>query len=247
VYRFCSVVMFSLAITSCMGSGPGKTLYEEDTEDRYVLVREGHPGHVYSIGATVKQRPVLHPSNTARNPKLRFAEINGDLDFIADEILGDDQRFVVESTNTRSYQVTYQLGDRDALKVVATALGLVVTREEREISAIGVREAPGGHRLKPAPPGEPIDLKQVYLRNDTWPLEGATMDDLARFLEMRLRRPVVNLTSLERRWSIPLSDRAAKSRPSAQETLPLDDTGLELRWEKVKVLVTVLKDQPKGS
>jgi uncharacterized protein (TIGR03435 family) len=76
-----------------------------------------------------------------------------------------------------------------------------------------------------------------------WPLEGITADELARFLEIRLRRPVVNFTSLKGRWSIHLSPKAGKTRPSRQNKLELDELGLELAWEKAKILVTVVKDK----
>ena len=56
---------------------------------------------------------------------------------------------------------------------------------------------------------------------------------------------VVNLTSLEGRWSILLSAMAAKRLPAAGEKIQLDDLGLEIQWDKVKLLVTVVKDKAK--
>ena len=47
--------------------------------------------------------------------------------------------------------------------------------------------------------------------------DGVTADDLARFLETRYRRPVVNLTALEGRWSILLSEKAGKMAIGGRE------------------------------
>jgi hypothetical protein len=209
----------------------------EDTQDGYVQLREGRGGYVLKRPGQIENRPDLKD----------LGELHGDLDFICTELHGtENPRIVIESKNKRSYQVVSNLRDRDALKVIAKPLGLLVTQEEREIRAITIRVAPEGHRLKPAAKGKQVKVEDVSCEADgRWPLDGVTADELARFLEIRYRRPVINQTALEGRWSILLSEKAGKMGPSADDTAPLDDVGLELRWEKVKIPVTVVKDKPK--
>jgi hypothetical protein len=217
---------------------PGRVILTEDTKDRYVQLREGRAGYVLGRSGHAENRPDLDD----------LTEVHGDLDFICSEIHGvSNPRIVVESKNKGHYQVTYKRGDREALKVIARPLGLVVAEEERAIQAITIRESPGGNRLKPAGKERQVKVEDVCCDVEgRWPLSGVTADELARFLETRYRRPVVNLTSLDGRFSILLSEKAGKSRPRADEKVQLDDLGLELRWEKVTISVTVVKDKPKG-
>ena len=103
----------------------------------------------------------------------------------------------------------------EALKILAGTLGLAVVREEREIQAVAIRVGPGRRRLRRAEKGKCVNLKQVCCDvKGRWPLEGATLDELARFLEMRYSKPVLSLTSLPGRWSILLSPEAGKTEPA---------------------------------
>jgi len=216
---------------------PGKVILIEDTKDCYVVLREGRAGYVLTRNGQVENRTDLKD----------LREVHGDLEFICSEIHGvGSPRIVIESKNKRNYQVMYKWEDRQALDVIAKPLGLVVAKEEREIQAITIRVLPGGPRLKPAAKDKLLKVKDVYCDTDgRWPLDGANADDLARFLENRYRRPVANLTSLEGRWSILLSEKAGKSWPAAGEKIQLDNLGLEMQWERVNLLVTVVKDKVK--
>jgi len=236
VYRLAITAGLILSLSACSLTRPGKVILTEDTKDRYVQLREGRPGYVVSMIGHVEGRPELDD----------LREVHGDLYFICTEIHGlDNPRIVIESKDTGHYQVVYQRGDREALKVVADPLGLVVTQAEREVHALTIRVSPGGHRLQPAAASKPVKVEHVYCDFDgRWPLEAVTTDELARFLETRYHRPVVNLTALEGRWSILLSAKAGKIWPSAEEKAQLDDLGLELQWEKVKIPATVVKDKP---
>src|SRR5262249_35050034 len=163
---------FALTPAGCDSTRPGKVLFVESTDESYVEIREGRGGYVMARPGRIESRLELE----------RVRELHGDLNFICSTIHGpDNPRFVLESTNTRSYQVVYHYdhGERDqeTLKVVADALNLSVTREEREVDAVTVRVAPGGHRLKPAAQGLPRRVEEVSLAEDRrWLLEGATMD-----------------------------------------------------------------------
>jgi uncharacterized protein (TIGR03435 family) len=85
--------------------------------------------------------------------------------------------------------------------------------------------------------------KEVFTNTDgSALLDGATLDDLARYLEKCHYRPVVNKTGLDGRWCINLSKKARKSYPAPHSKVMLDDLGLELKLENAKVLVTVVKD-----
>jgi hypothetical protein len=229
------IMTFLLSAFGCSRiDEPGKVIFSESTEQRYLVLREGRSGYVQSISARAPDRPELEG----------LREVHGDLKFICTEIHGVDRpRIVVETKNRGRYQVVFQWGDHDALKSIAKPLGLAVAEEEREIACATIRLSQGGHRLKPASPGQIFDFDRVACREDgSWPLDGATLDDLARFLEYRHYRVVVNKTGLEGRWHINLSFQASKKypRPNAKEIL--DDLGLELRHENTKVLVTVVKD-----
>jgi len=230
------LLVFGILLSSC--TLPSTLVYLEDTEERYIEIREVQGQGVGTSGARVAHRPSWVNST-----------IEGNLIYILEGLHGQNPRIVIESSNRRSYQVIYQIGDKGALHVVARELGCVVSQEDRNVYAFTIRVQPGGHRLKPAAEGQTVNPEQVFgSRDEGYPLEGATMDDLAKFLEIQYRYPVVNLTSLDGRWSIRLAHDTGFLRPQSKtptKTIwPLDDTGLELRVEKVKIPVTVVKDKP---
>lgn len=237
MYRIALIAGLALPLSACTGIRPGKVILTEDSKERYVQLREGSAGYVLRTIGHVENRPELKD----------LQEVHGDLDFICTEIHGvDNPRIVVESKSKHHYQVVYKWGDRKALKVIAKPLGLVVTREERQVPALTIRESVGGHRLKRAEKGRQVKVEVICCDIDgRWPLDGVSADELARFLEIQYRRPVVNLTALDGRWSILLSEKAGTTWPSADEKAQLDELGLELRWGKVKIPVTVVKDKPK--
>jgi uncharacterized protein (TIGR03435 family) len=114
------------------------------------------------------------------------------------------------------------------------------------IKAITIRLSREGHNLKPAAKGKRVKPEEVCCDvKGRWPLDGVTIDELARFLETRYRRPVVHLTGVDGQWSMLLSGKAGKVWSSADKKAQLDDLGLELQWEKVKLPVTVVKDNPR--
>ncbi|MCE9555367.1 MAG: TIGR03435 family protein, partial [Planctomycetes bacterium] len=148
--------------------------------------------------------------------------------------------------NQACYQVIYSWGDREALKVIAKPLDLDIAEEDRNISSLTIRIARTGHRLKPSVNSAPIKVEGVAVGADhLWPLDGVSMDELARFLEIRYRRPVVNMTSLQGHWSIQLSHASTINWPNANERVPLDDLGLDLQWEQITIPVTVVRDKVK--
>ena len=228
-----TIIGLLLSVIGCSGIGaPGELIFSEDTKDRYLVVRTGRPGYVKSVTAEVPDRPELQ----------HLREVHGGLKFICSEIHGVSKpRLVVETKNSKCFQVVYQWGDYDALKSLGKALGLVVAEEEREILCATIRESPGGHRMK-APTTRKMP-KEVFTNADgSALLDGATIDDLARYLEECHYRPVVNKTGLNGRWCINLSFKARKSYPTPNGKVMLDDLGLELKLENTKVLVTVVKD-----
>jgi hypothetical protein len=248
----CSFMFMGLFLTQF--TPMSRVILTHNTATQYVQLREGNRGYVSATDRSIKTRPDLK----------NVREINGKIPFLCDEILAPDCRFIVESTNKKPYLVNYQWGDRSALLVIAKPLNLVVSQEVREIPAITIRESKSGHKLKPAvsisirqsPIGSIVQVagkdKQVPVEdvpstaNGDTLLDHVTLDELALFLEKRFRQPTVNLTSIEGTWSIWLSRKAAKTYPQEDKVIPLDELGLEMKWEKVKLLVTVIKDKPKG-
>jgi hypothetical protein len=69
------------------------------------------------------------------------------------------------------------------------------------------------------------------------------MQNVAAFLERQYRKPVVDLTRLDGYWTLQISDKNGKIYPSLNDSpMPLDGTGLELKWEKVNADVLVIED-----
>jgi hypothetical protein len=222
------------ACGGCNSSHPGKLIAVEDAGDRYIELREGRGSYV-SIGpGSVEGRPEL----------THVGEVHGDLKFIC-TVVHPSPRIVVESEKRGRYQVLCTRADRGSvLDVIAKPLGLVVAREEREVWAVVLRSSPTGHGLTPAPEGEPAEQFDRATGEDVLHI---TMDDLARDLETRFRRPTVNLSALEGRWLIRLSGRARMIGRNLVpgDVVPLENTGLELRLEKVSLPVTVVMDKRK--
>lgn len=152
----------------------------------------------------------------------------------------------------KGYEVVFDPADTRALEVVAKQLDMTVGEEDREILALRLTVAKGGHHLKQVKkPDKPQwnscvtdKTPQGVERHWVWPLPGVSMDELALFLESRSRRPVVNMTNLTGYYSLELSDESVKLWPQeTNETKALDQTGLEIRWERTKTRVLVVKDK----
>jgi hypothetical protein len=222
------------ACGGCNSSHPGRLIAVEDVGDRYIELRKGRGSYVMTRPGTVKGRPEL----------TRMREVHGDLEFICTEV-HPGGRIVVESKNRARYQVLYTWADKgNVLDVIAEAVGLVVAREEREVWAVAIRVPPSGHRLQPAPEGEAAEPWDAGTGEEVLHI---TMDDLTRDMETRWRRPAVNLTALEGRWLVRLSSRARMIGRNLGDgdVVPLEDTGLELRLEKVRLPVIVVMDKKK--
>ena len=82
-----------------------------------------------------------------------------------------------------------------------------------------------------------------------WPLHGVNMEELALFLQSRLRSPVVDKTGLAGYYWFEIADKTVRVGPEMKnpekkgEPSPLDHTGLQLHWERTKTKVLVVKDK----
>jgi len=217
------------------GQLPGDVILIEDTKDRYVELRIGEYGVCQSGGLLPENRPDLKQMHALNDDLYRICRmINGQ----------NNPRIVIETKNKGYYQVVCKWGDREALKVIARPLGLVVVEEEREVPVITIRESAGGHKLKQSAKVTKTKMEDVCCDVEgRWPLEGVTIDDLAQFLEPHYSRPVVNKTTLQGQWSILLSNGTEKMPLREGEIAQLDNLGLVLQMEKVKIRVTVVKDK----
>ncbi|MGD9127628.1 MAG: DUF3738 domain-containing protein [Planctomycetia bacterium] len=209
-------------------------VYLEDSPARYLQIKKGNPG-VVSLGGT--QLP--------HRKDIQFPrKIEGDLHTIFSEMHGRcHPKIVVETKNQKGYEVIYDTDDKQALQIVAKQLGMTVAQEEREIMALRITVAKGGHHLKKVEkPDEPQWDSCVC--QGVWPLHGVTMDELALFLESRFCRPVVNKTGLKGYYRLELSDETVRLWPQEEgEKKALDKTGLQIHWEPTKTKVLVVKDK----
>lgn len=216
-------------------------VYLEDSPARYLRIRKGDPNTVAVGGGDLPVRKDI--------PFPRSVE--GDLNTVFQEIYRHP-KIVVETKNKKGYQVVFNPDDKEALRIVAEQLGMTAREGEREILALRITVAAGGHHLKRvAKPEKPqweccvIDSTPHAAESHwVWPLHGVSMDELALFLESRLRRPVVNLSGLKGYYWLDLSDETVRLWPQRMdETKELDQTGLQLHWEQTKTTVLVVKDK----
>ena len=107
----------------------------------------------------------------------------------------DHPKIVIETKNTKGYEVIFNPDDPKALEIVAQQLGMMASEEEREISALQITVAPGSHPKEVKKPAKP-QWDSCETSDGLWPLHGVSVDELALFLESRLRRPVVDKTGL---------------------------------------------------
>jgi hypothetical protein len=218
-------------------------IYLEDSPTRYLRIKKGNPNIVLAAGEQLPHRKDI--------PYPRRVE--GDLKFVFETMNGwDHPRIVVETKNIKGYEVVFDPADTKALEIVAKQLGMTVGEEDREILALRISVAKGGHHLKQVEkPDNPQwnscvtdNTPQAVERHWVWPLHGVTMDELALFLESRFRRPVVNMTGLTGYYWLELSDESVRLWPQKMdETKALDQTGLQIRWERTKTRVLVVKDK----
>jgi hypothetical protein len=227
--RYTLMASMSMAIMSCSHD---ETINIEDSCERYLLLRRSHSSSILTTVASVKHRPTSESSRRVR----------GDLRWICTEIHGvDNPRILIEAKRDSYYEVIYQVKDAKALELIAGWLDLVVVREERNCKAITIRTMLDGHCLKPSPK-EAFTLDDVTTdEQQNWRLEGATMDDLARFLEWRLRTPVVNRTLLQGHWSVSLSPEVGKTVPTNEYRI--HGLGLILSMEDCRIPMLVVKER----
>ena len=179
-----------------------------------------------------------------------LVEVHGDLDWICKHLL-PGCRTVVESSNRSRYELVYrdervsrERDHRAVFDAIAGPLGIMATAAVREVPAVTVRVSAGGHRLTPAVAPKAANVKAICDADRMWFLDGVTTGELARFLESAGGRPVVDRTSLQGHWSIRLSHRAhwAGKFVHTASAMPLDESGLEARLERVAIPVTVVSD-----
>src|SRR5262245_45134444 len=94
------ITVVLLSVCGCSsGTGPGKVIFTESTEKRYVALRDGRAGHQLIRSARVSDRPELED----------LREVHGNLAFICREIHGVGRpRIVIETRNTSYYQVVFR-------------------------------------------------------------------------------------------------------------------------------------------
>ncbi|MBM4088715.1 MAG: TIGR03435 family protein [Planctomycetes bacterium] len=220
-----------------LGSLDGQTpltrtvIYEEDTPTRYLRIRKGNPNQL-SIGSAE-----LPHRKDVKNP----TRVEGDLQAVFEHIY-HGRKIVVETRNKKGYEVIYAYHDERALEIVAAQLGMTVKREQRSISAFVLTVGQSGSHLQQVPKRNKPDWEWKYTDRGTRAYYAVTMDELADFLERLSGPPVVNKTGLAGYYDLELSDKAERA-PRQGETRMLDQTGLEMRWEKTKAEVVVVKDK----
>lgn len=115
------------AISGCHRIRESRLLLTIDTKERYVQLNEGRPHYVWRKIGHIDGRPEL----------TDLSDINGGLDWVFAELLGDQSaRIIVESKNASPYHLVFPYKDRGVLPLVADALDLAVTTEQRMIDGI---------------------------------------------------------------------------------------------------------------
>jgi hypothetical protein len=224
------------AMEKHVGSLEGRTaltkpiLYEEDSPKRYLRIRKGNPG-IGSVG----------PADLPHRKDIKSpTQVEGNVEFVFENIY-HHRKIVVETTNKKGYEVVFGYDDKDALEIVAKQLGMTVGKEDREILTIVLDVRPGGHRLKQVKKRETPQWQWTYTDRGR-AYHGVTMDELAQFLEDLFNQPVVDKTGLAGYYWLELSGDAERV-PQQGETKPLDQTGLQLHWERTKTKILVVKDK----
>jgi hypothetical protein len=237
------------ALEKCVGDLEGRipltrtVVYLEDSPARYLRIKKGDPNITLLAGEQLPHRKdISYPRR-----------VEGDLQTIFGEMHGiDHPKIVVDTKNKNGYEVVFDPADTKALQIVAKQLGMTVGEEDREILALRLTVVKDGHHLKHVEkPDKPQwntcvtdKTPQGAERHWVWPLPGVSMDELALFLESRFCRPVVNMTGLTGYYSLELSDESVKLWPQKiGEIKALDQTGLQIHWDRTKTRVLVVKDK----
>jgi hypothetical protein len=209
-------------------------IYLEDTPTRYLRIKKGNPGICLIAGEQLPHRKdIEYPRRIEGNLQTIFSEMYG----------VSHPKIVVETKNAKGYEVVYDPKDSKALEIVAKQLGMTVGYDDQEILALQITVAKTGHHLKQvAKPATP-QWDCCVTSDDIWPLHGVSMDELALFLEHRVRTPVVDKTGLAGYYWFDLAGRTVRVGPEKTETKSLDETGLQLHWERTKTRVLVVKDK----
>jgi len=209
-------------------------IYLEDSPARYLRIKKGNPNIGSGSPADLPHRKdIKYPRRIEGNLKTLFEGIYG----------WDHPKIVVETKNQKGYEVVFNPDDKQAMEIVAKQLGMTVGEDDREILALKITVAEGGHHLKPVPKPDKPQWDCCETGDGVWPLHGVNMGELALFLQSRLRSPVVDKTGLAGYYSFEIADKTVRVGPKKDKTEPLDHTGLQLHWERTKTKVLVVKDK----
>ena len=215
-------------------SGTKTVIYLEDTPARYLRIKKGNPNICLIAGEQLPHRKDI------KYPR----RIEGDLHTIFSEMHGiDHPRIVVETKNQKGYEIVFNPDDEQAMEIVAKQLGMTVSEDDREILALQITVVKGEHHLKPVAKPDKPQWDCCETSDGVWPLHGVCMEELALFLQSRLRSPVVDKTGLAGYYSFEIADKTVRVGPEKTKTEPLDRTGLQLHWEQTKTNVLVIKDK----
>ena len=120
---------------------------------------------------------------------------------------------------------------------------MTVGEEFREVPALRITVAKNGHHLREvAKPDTP--QWDCPVSDDVYPLHGVTLDELALFLERQYRLPVANMTGMNGCYWLDIPAKAVRRSPlNVDGPKPIDQTGLEIQWQRTKVQVLVVKDK----
>jgi len=218
----------------------GKALFEKDDIENYIKIMKSDSSWAYADWAKIEGH------------KKEYRVVNGSLQFVFETVYGwDKPRIFVECENKKRYKIIFNPDDPNALHTIASQLGLQAKEQDREIWALGIRVSKSGHTLRKKEIEHEwirrkLENNQFSCRCDrdgNWPLDGVSTQNLAAFLERQYRKPVVDLTGLDGYWTLQISDKNGKIFPRLNDSpMPLDGTGLELKWEKVNTDVLVIED-----
>ena len=147
-------------------------IYLEDTPARYLRIKKGNPNICLIAGEQLPHRKdIQYPRR-----------IEGDLHTIFREMYGvDHPKIVVETKNRKGYEVVFNPDDKQAMEIVAKQLGMTVGEDDREVLALQITVAKGGHHLKPVPKPDKPQWDCCETGDGVWPLHGVNMEELALF------------------------------------------------------------------
>ena len=175
-------------------------IYLEDTPARYLRIRKATRNICLIAGERLPHRKdIEYPRR-----------LEGDLHTIFREMHGVDPRMVVETKNRKGYEVVFNPEDKQAMEIVAKQLGMTVGEDNREILALQITVSKGGHHLKPVPKPDKPQWDCCEPGMACGPFHGVNMEELALFLQSRLRSPVVDKTGLAGYYWLDIADKTVR-------------------------------------